>query len=447
VQGQGAGWPVSLTFNGRNQITTGGYLYDAAGNVLKDNANCYTYDAENRVTSVAPQASGVCGATTMSYLYDPEGRRVARLQNGAIVKQDYYDSAGIEIAETDGNGTLLRAEIYAGSRHLATWNSSGGGSTYFNHADELGTERVRSFGSGSNAGQACEKITSLPFGDGQQTAPLNGGCGDPSPDHFTGLERDAESGLDHTLNRQFASSYGRWLTPDPAGEKAVTLADPQTLNMYEYAHNNPTTLTDTTGLGPEAENTAGGPPADANTTPDYGFGIGDGQSKPPDPKTSPAESITILGQKVSVTYVGLTDKEQQQARDRLVAAAAAINGAANKLTDEEKSAIGEVNTIIVTDSGKVGATGPHEATLLFRDIPKSSVAWTASLIPHEGQHMTNRGIYTGINLWRDEQSAGRVQLGVGSKIGFTQKERDWLGDWICDGSSIKMQHHMVVGYP
>ena len=76
---------------------------------------------------------------------------------------------------------------------------------------------------------------------------------DPSPNHFTGLERDAESGLDHTPNRQFASMYGRWLTTDPAGVKAFTVSDPQTLNMYEYAHNNPTTLSDPSGLRPPVD--------------------------------------------------------------------------------------------------------------------------------------------------------------------------------------------------
>jgi len=98
------------------------------------------------------------------------------------------------------------------------------------------------------SGTPCETITSLPFGDGMATQPVNGGCGDPSPDHFTGLERDAESGLDHTLNRQYPSSLGRWLTADPAGKGAVRFNDPQTWNMYAYVRNNPTTLTDPTGL-------------------------------------------------------------------------------------------------------------------------------------------------------------------------------------------------------
>src|SRR5208283_2467979 len=78
----GTGWPMSLTFNGSNQIATAGYRYDAAGNVITDNVNCYTYDGENRLSSVAPLTNPpppqlpVCGTTTMSYVYDPDGKRV-----------------------------------------------------------------------------------------------------------------------------------------------------------------------------------------------------------------------------------------------------------------------------------------------------------------------------------------------------------------------------------
>ena len=94
----------SLTFNGNNQITNPGYIYDAAGNLMMDNVNCYSYDAENRLSSVAPETgpgTGICGATTMSYLYDPEGRRVARLQSGFVVKQYYYEAAGNMIKLAD----------------------------------------------------------------------------------------------------------------------------------------------------------------------------------------------------------------------------------------------------------------------------------------------------------------------------------------------------------
>ncbi|PYU91807.1 MAG: hypothetical protein DMG25_13665 [Acidobacteria bacterium] len=115
------------------------------------------------------------------------------------------------------------------------------GTTYFNHADGLGTERARSNVSGTR----CETITSLPFGDGQTTG---GSCGDPSPDHFTGKERDTETGFDYFPKRYLTSALGRWITPDPAGKGAVRLNDPQTWNMYAYVRNNPTTLTDPSGL-------------------------------------------------------------------------------------------------------------------------------------------------------------------------------------------------------
>jgi RHS repeat-associated protein len=108
-----------------------------------------------------------------------------------------------------------------------------------NWEDWLGTERARS----NSSGARCETITTLPFGDGAVTS---GTC-TPTPSFFTGLERDAESGLDHTLNRQYPSSLGRWLTPDPAGKEAVQIDDPQTWNMYAYVRNNPLTLTDPYG--------------------------------------------------------------------------------------------------------------------------------------------------------------------------------------------------------
>jgi hypothetical protein len=47
---------------------------------------------------------------------------------------------------------------------------------------------------------------------------------------------------------RYSPNFGRWLSPDPIGKAAVKLDDPQTWNMYAYVRNNPTTLTDPTGL-------------------------------------------------------------------------------------------------------------------------------------------------------------------------------------------------------
>jgi len=62
---------------------------------------------------------------------------------------------------------------------------------------------------------------------------------------FTGKERDAESGNDYFGARYYGTSMGRFMSPDPTGGH---LENPQSLNKYSYALNNPLTNTDPTGL-------------------------------------------------------------------------------------------------------------------------------------------------------------------------------------------------------
>ena len=105
----------------------------------------------------------------------------------------------------------------------------------------MGTKRVEVDASG-----ACATgYRSLPFGDGLALAAVTVGgvavaqCAtDATEQHFTGKERDAESGNDYFGARYFASAMGRWLSPDwSAKEEPVPYAkldDPQTLNLYGY---------------------------------------------------------------------------------------------------------------------------------------------------------------------------------------------------------------------
>ncbi len=56
----------------------------------------------------------------------------------------------------------------------------------------------------------------------------------------TGKERDTESGNDYFgAARYYASSMGRWLSPDPLGMAFADPTDPQSLNHYAYVLNNP----------------------------------------------------------------------------------------------------------------------------------------------------------------------------------------------------------------
>jgi RHS repeat-associated protein len=70
--------------------------------------------------------------------------------------------------------------------------------------------------------------------------------------NFTGQNQDTiNSGaypLYDFLYREHHPTWGRWLSPDPAGLAAVNPSGPQTWNRYAYVMNNPTGLTDPLGL-------------------------------------------------------------------------------------------------------------------------------------------------------------------------------------------------------
>jgi RHS repeat-associated protein len=70
-------------------------------------------------------------------------------------------------------------------------------------------------------------------------------------DNFTGKERDTESGLDYFGARYYASSMGRFMSPDWAAKATpvpyAKLDNPQSLNLYAYVGNNPLSHIDPDG--------------------------------------------------------------------------------------------------------------------------------------------------------------------------------------------------------
>ena len=204
--------------------------------MLTANGNSYSYDDENRIVWVSLILGG-----TATYSYDADGRRIRKVA-GTATEEYVYDSAGHQFGTMQPNGTMIRMELYAGARHLATYDSATN-ATYFIHGDWQGTERLRT----NSAGASYETCSNLPFGDSQQ---CSGGT-DVSPMHFTGKERDTESGNDYFEARYYASTMGRFLSPDwSAKEEPVPYAkldDPQSLNLYSYVRNNPLIRIDADG--------------------------------------------------------------------------------------------------------------------------------------------------------------------------------------------------------
>jgi RHS repeat-associated protein len=107
------------------------------------------------------------------------------------------------------------------------------------HLDALGTVRVV-----TDAGRAVVRHHDFkPFGE--EIKDENGQVDLGDRKLFTGQERDTETGLDYFRARYYRSDLGRFTTVDPLGGH---LDDPQSLNAYDYARNNPLPYTDPTGL-------------------------------------------------------------------------------------------------------------------------------------------------------------------------------------------------------
>ncbi len=230
----GSGPSFSASFNTTtNQINSGGYTYDAAGNMTYDGSHHYTYDAEGNIVSVD-------SGSTAQYVYDALNNRVSSTVSGTTYEY-LYDYAGRRISSwLQPSNSGNEGRIYWNSQQLAFRAATG--TTYFDHKDWTGTERMRT----DYTGAIATSYVSLPFGDGY-SATVNETYGDQDSSHFAYLELDKESNTDHAVFRQYSSAQGRWLSPDHYSG-SYDLTNPQSMNRYAYVLNNPLSLIDPSGL-------------------------------------------------------------------------------------------------------------------------------------------------------------------------------------------------------
>ena len=207
-----------------NQVA--GMTYDVAGNVLNDGHNNYLYDPEGRLCAVAyPNGSG--GSYYEQYFYDASGIRVGKTASGSLScaapssapsTQYLLGLGGEQVTELSVSGTTatpLHTNIFAGGKLLTTYDFTGTVGLHYALSDPLGTKRVQV----SSLGAPELDCLSLPFGNNlgntRTTNCVGSGAPDATEQHFTGKERDTESGNDYFGARYYASSMGRWLSPDP----------------------------------------------------------------------------------------------------------------------------------------------------------------------------------------------------------------------------------------
>ena len=207
----------------------------------------YVYDAGGAriakgTLSTAPATGATCAALSAS------GGILTSGYGFTISSRYLVDLGGDQVTELNASGQWTHSNVWAGGKLTATYDTKG---IHFELTDPLGTKRVQV----NAAGQVDETCTSLPFGNdiGNQPGVNCSGVAnslstndDATEHHFTGKERDTESGNDYFGARYYASSMGRWMSPDkPFADQHAS--NPQSWNLYSYVRNNPLISIDDNG--------------------------------------------------------------------------------------------------------------------------------------------------------------------------------------------------------
>ena len=127
--------------------------------------------------------------------------------------------------------------VWEGSQVIAEYSNgqqSGTGGVKYYHQDRLSTRMIT-----NESGAVVGTQDHLPYGEDIGTS------GVPEKHRFTTYERDAESGTDYAMNRQYGYVSGRFNRPDPIAGNG---GNPQSWNRYTYSLNDPVNLVDPTGL-------------------------------------------------------------------------------------------------------------------------------------------------------------------------------------------------------
>lgn len=203
------------------------YTSEARGNMTGDGANTLNYDAENRMVTST-------GGSSATYTYDGNGFRVQKVVSGGATTV-YIFAGGKVVAEYD-NGALpaspSREYIRLNAQLLATVNSSG---TTYHLRDHL-SARVNTDLNGTITGQQGH----YPFGEPWYAS------GTTTKWTFANFERDPESGNDYSTSRYYVSRLGRFASPVST---TGSPGEPQTLNRYSFAKDDPPNLHGLSGSG------------------------------------------------------------------------------------------------------------------------------------------------------------------------------------------------------
>jgi RHS repeat-associated protein len=224
-----SGWSYNVS-NELNSRPSNSYTYDANGNTQtmanSSGTTTYTWDFENRLTSVALPGSG----GSVNFKYDPFGRRIYKSSSSGTSIYAYDGDNLIEEANATGAAVARYSPGLNIDESLAMLRS---GTTSYYEADGLGSVTTLS----NAAGALANNYTYDSFGN------LVASAGSlVNSFHYAGREFDIETNLYYYRARYYDAIVGRFLSEDPLE------FDGDGPNFYSYVRNDPIILTDLFGL-------------------------------------------------------------------------------------------------------------------------------------------------------------------------------------------------------
>ncbi len=229
------------------------YAYDAAGNtqtrVLNGDTQTMNWGKQNDLTKVT-NADG----SEATYDYDASGSRLLR----SSPTQTTFYLPGMELHLDKSSGTVTATRYYSfGGQTIAVRQDDG---VSWLSGDHHGTAQLA-----VNAATGETQRRRLdPFGEGRD-AESSDSTKWVDDKGFVGGTNDTTAGLTRLGARDYDASTGRFVSADPV----MVLTDPQQINGYAYANNNPVSFSDPAGTCADIDCPTRPCPVCENTTPGH----------------------------------------------------------------------------------------------------------------------------------------------------------------------------------
>ncbi len=222
----------NLQYNNASQLTTAGYSYDAQGRLTASPTNKFAWDADSQLV----------GIDSVKLSYNGLGEVISREEGGKVTRFAYNYALGLApiVAEMQDTKPLRYYVWTPGGALLYAIDASDGNKVSHYHFDRTGSTLALTDADGKMTdAYAYDPYGKVLMHDGKKTQPFT----------FVGKwgVRQESPTLYQMRARYYDATMQRFLSPELLWPQ---IDEPQLLNLYGYAYNNPLKYVDVDGLTP-----------------------------------------------------------------------------------------------------------------------------------------------------------------------------------------------------